>query len=120
MRLVDGHVWAKRYDGSIQDVFALQDQVSAQIVSALAMNLTTQEVARIEHVQTDVTQAYDLFLRGMQHYMKATPDHYAEAMKFFQQALDVYSGRILPLIPFESCHPFHFKAATDSGESCHP
>ena len=84
-----GHVWAKRYDGSIQDVFALQDQVSAQIVSALAMNLTTQESARIEHVQTDVTQAYDLFLRGMQHYMKATPDHYAEALKFFHKALEL-------------------------------
>ena len=84
-----GHVWAKRYDGSIQDVFALQDQVSAQIVSALAMNLTTQESARIEHVQTDVTQAYDLYLRGMQHYMKATPDHYAEALKFFHQSLEL-------------------------------
>lgn len=84
-----GHVWAKRYDGSIQDVFALQDQVSAQIVSALAMNLTTQESARIEHVQTDVTQAYDLFLRGMQHYMQANPDHYAEAMKFFHKALEL-------------------------------
>jgi adenylate cyclase len=84
-----GHLWAERYDGSIQDVFTFQDQVSAQIVSALAMNLTTQKSARARFAQTDVTQAYDLFLRGMQHYMKATPDHYAEALKFFHQALEL-------------------------------
>jgi TolB-like protein len=84
-----GHVWAKRYDSSIQDVFALQDQVSAQIVSALATNLTTQESARIAQVQTNVPQAYDLLLRGMQHYVKATPDHYADALKFFQQAIEL-------------------------------
>ncbi len=84
-----GHIWADRYDGSIQDVFAIQDQVSAQIVSALAINLTAQESARIEHTQTDSPQAYDLFLRGMQHYLKADPDHYAEARKFFHQALEL-------------------------------
>jgi len=84
-----GHVWAQRYDGSIQDVFALQDQVSAQIVSALATNLTTQESARIEVVQTEVPQAYDFFLRGMQHYLKATPNHYVEAVKYFQQAIEL-------------------------------
>jgi len=31
-----------------------------------------------------------------------------------------YSGARLPLIPVQSCHPNHFKVATDSGESCHP
>ena len=84
-----GHVWAKRYDGSIQDIFALQDRVSAQIVSALAMNLTTQESARIGRVQTEVPQAYDFFLRGMQHYRKATPDHYAEAVEYLLQAVEL-------------------------------
>jgi len=34
--------------------------------------------------------------------------------------IDAYSGPSLPLIPLEACHPFHSKAATDSGESCHP
>ena len=84
-----GHVWAKRYDGVIQDIFALQDRVSAQIVSALAMNLTTQEFARIGRVQTEVPQAYDFFLRGMQHYRKATPNHYAEAVKYLLQAVEL-------------------------------
>ncbi len=84
-----GHIWAKRYDGSIQDVFALQDRVSAQIVSALAANITIDESARLERVQTNNTQAYDLYLRGMQHYIKSTPDHYAEALKLFHQALEL-------------------------------
>ncbi|MFC1681735.1 tetratricopeptide repeat protein [Pseudomonadota bacterium] len=84
-----GHVWAKRYDGSIQYVFALQDKVSAQIVSALATNLTTLEFARIGLVQTKVPQAYDYFLHGMQHYLKATPDHYADAAKYFLHALEL-------------------------------
>ena len=84
-----GHVWAERYDGSIQDVFTLQDQISAQIVSALATNLTIHESARIRLVQTEVPKAYDFFLRGMQHYLKATPDHYAEAVKYFLQAVEL-------------------------------
>lgn len=83
-----GHIWAKRYDGSIEDVFALQDRVSAQIVSALAANITTDESARLEHAQTNSTQAYDAYLHGMQHYAKGTPDHYAEAARFLHQALE--------------------------------
>ncbi len=36
------------------------------------------------------------------------------------EGLDAYSGPKLPPIPAECCHPFHFKAATDSGKYCHP
>ncbi|HUF86923.1 MAG TPA: hypothetical protein VMM59_06040 [Thermohalobaculum sp.] len=61
------HVWADRYDGTLDDVFALQDQVIGEIVSALAVNLTTAEKAEIEAAETRSTQAYDAVLQGMQH-----------------------------------------------------
>ena len=42
------------------------------------------------------------------------------AVKRELPGITAYSGARLPLIPVQSCHPNHFKVATDSGESCHP
>ncbi len=58
------HLWAERYDGSIRDVFALQDKVIGQIVAALALSLTHDEQARVAVVETRNPQAYDAMLRG--------------------------------------------------------
>ena len=84
-----GHVWAERYDGTLENVFGLQDQVTQQIVNALAVNLTSTE--KVEHGQkeTDIPQAYDAFLRGWEHYQRRTPDHYAKARDYFEQAIEL-------------------------------
>ena len=59
-----GHLWAERYDGSVADVFALQDQVTRNIVIALAVRLTGEEQGREARTETENPQAYDAFLRG--------------------------------------------------------
>jgi TolB-like protein len=59
-----GHLWAERYDGSVTDVFALQDRVARNIVTALAVRLTGEEQSREARTQTENPQAYDAFLRG--------------------------------------------------------
>ncbi len=59
-----GHLWAERYDGSLADVFALQDKVSAKIVSALALQLTADEQAQQAKKETENVAAYDAFLRA--------------------------------------------------------
>ena len=53
------HVWAERYDRDLDDIFALQDEVTERIVSALAIQLTTGEQARLERQYTDSLEAYD-------------------------------------------------------------
>jgi TolB-like protein/class 3 adenylate cyclase/rhodanese-related sulfurtransferase/Tfp pilus assembly protein PilF len=93
------HLWAERYDGSTGDVFALQDKVVRQIVAALAVNLTSDESARVADAETAVPAAYDAFLQGWEHNRwgttKDTAEDSVKAIAFFEQAtrLDPTYGR---------------------------
>jgi tetratricopeptide (TPR) repeat protein/quercetin dioxygenase-like cupin family protein len=84
-----GHVWAERYDGSLTDVFALQDKITRSIVTALAVNLTTGEQERQARQETESAEAYDAFLRGWAHYQLHTPDDLAKAIPYFENAIEL-------------------------------
>jgi len=59
-----GHVWAERYDRDLNDIFALQDEISAAIVNALKLKLLPGERKAIGSRGTSSTDAYDLYLKG--------------------------------------------------------
>ena len=59
-----GHLWAERFDRDLTDIFAVQDDVTQQIVAALALNLSADDRQRLLTEHTDNLEAYDLFLRG--------------------------------------------------------
>jgi TolB-like protein/class 3 adenylate cyclase/rhodanese-related sulfurtransferase/thioredoxin-like negative regulator of GroEL len=82
-----GHVWAERYDGPLDDIFALQDKVTRRIVTALAVNLTSEEEANRARVKTKNPKAYVAFLQGWEHYRRGTPADFAEAVSYFKQAI---------------------------------
>ncbi|MGH6931675.1 MAG: tetratricopeptide repeat protein, partial [Dongiaceae bacterium] len=82
-----GHAWAKRFDGSLTDIFALQDQVTAEVVKALRLRLTAGEQQALSQRETDVPAAYDAFLRGWEHYRRNTPADFAKAVPEFEQAI---------------------------------
>ncbi len=82
-----GHIWAERYDGTLDDVFALQDRLTASIVAALAVNLTPREKAEQGRAESDNTEAYDAFLRGWAHYRRSTPEDFAKAVPYFDKAI---------------------------------
>jgi adenylate cyclase len=84
-----GHVWAERYDGSLADVFALQDRATQKIVGALSINLTLPERRTRDRAETDVPEAYDAFLKGWEHFQIRTPERYAKALEYFQQAVEL-------------------------------
>jgi adenylate cyclase len=89
------HLWAKRYDGSAKDVFALQDKVIREIVAGLAVNLTSEERSKVAEAETSVPEAYDAFLQGWDLYRRETREDSAQALRFFEQAvkLDPQYGR---------------------------
>ena len=68
------HVWAERYDRDLDDIFALQDEVTERIVSALARQLTTGEQARLGRKYTDSLAAYDSYLRGEANFYPSTSE----------------------------------------------
>src|SRR5919108_3883338 len=64
----DSHVWAQRYDRDLNDIFALQDEISHAIVDALKLRLLPEEKKAIEHHGTDNVDAYNLYLMARQSY----------------------------------------------------
>jgi TolB-like protein/Flp pilus assembly protein TadD len=83
------HVWADRYDGSLADVFALQDKVVSQIVSALAVSLTSVETGAGMNAETGVAEAYDAFLQGWELYRRDTREDTVAAIPFFERAIEL-------------------------------
>ena len=59
------HLWAERFDGDLEDIFDLQDQVTASVVGAIAPKLEQAEIERAKRKPTESLDAYDYFLRGM-------------------------------------------------------
>jgi adenylate cyclase len=64
-----GHVWADRYDRELTDIFALQDEISEAIVSALRVKLLPEEKKAIENRGTTNADAYNLYLRARQYWI---------------------------------------------------
>ena len=64
----DNHVWAERYDRDLNDIFALQDEISQAIVKALRLKLLPEEKKAIERRGTANLEAYNIFLMARQHY----------------------------------------------------
>ena len=83
------HIWAERYDREVRDIFALQDEVTQQIVRALAVRLTEAEKVRLGRAPTGVLEAYDLVLRGHEERRRTTREANAEARRLFVKALDL-------------------------------
>ena len=86
------HIWAERYDREVTDIFVLQDQVTQQIVHAMAVKLTEVERVRLGRAPTGVLEAYDLVLRGHEERKRTTREGNAEARRLFMKALDLDPG----------------------------
>jgi TolB-like protein/tetratricopeptide (TPR) repeat protein len=85
--LSGGHEWAERYDGSLDDVFSMQDQIIASIVDELEVVLVGGEKSAISEIRTTNADAYDAYLRGWERYRQGTPDDLVKAKSFFEQAV---------------------------------
>ncbi len=92
-QLIDGasgaHIWAERYDGSLADIFALQDKVTGEIIAQLQITLTPDEQERQERTDTDNQLAHDAYLRGWQSYRRYTPEDFVEAIPHFKRAVEL-------------------------------
>jgi TolB-like protein/class 3 adenylate cyclase/rhodanese-related sulfurtransferase/Flp pilus assembly protein TadD len=86
------HLWADRYDGTMSDVFGLQDKVIRQIVGALAVELTGTEQARAAEVETRNPAAYDALLRGWDHLRQDREDETLKAIASFEKAVELDRG----------------------------
>ena len=85
------HLWADRFDGSLEDIFELQDQVTASVVGAIAPRLEQAEVERAKRKPTESLDAYDYFLRGIASLHSWTKESNDEALRLFSKAIELDS-----------------------------
>ena len=83
------HLWAERYDGTMSKVFALQDQITQKIVSALEVKLTVGEKEQVGKKGTDNIEAYNAVLEGWGLLFRYTPDCTGRAAALFKKAIEL-------------------------------
>ncbi|NIO04326.1 MAG: tetratricopeptide repeat protein [Proteobacteria bacterium] len=83
------HLWAERYDREVQNIFALQDEVTQKIVAALEVKLKKDEEKRLVHKETDNPQAYDHYLRGLENLNRFTRAANSQAREMFERSIDL-------------------------------
>jgi adenylate cyclase len=88
----DSHVWAERYDRDLNDIFALQDEISEAIVSALKLKLLPAERKAIEQRSTTNPEAYKLYLMARQYNAMGNSRHRDITVRFCQRAVEIDPG----------------------------
>ena len=83
-----GHVWSERFDTGVEDIFALQDEVTRSITRVLQVKLAPAEAELFGHEGTTSIEAHDALLRGLECHWKYTPKFIAEAQQHFSRAVE--------------------------------
>src|SRR5262249_51815073 len=81
------HLWAERFDGTLADVFDLQDRVAEGVVGAIEPALRGAEIERARRKPTGSLDAYALSLRAIPHLLTLTAEDNREALRLLEQAL---------------------------------
>jgi adenylate cyclase len=84
-----GHLWAERHDGTVANVFELQDEVGAKVVSALAVKLKRDEESALSRVHTHNLGAFELFVRAKATPFPPVPERMRLAREMFERVIEL-------------------------------
>jgi adenylate cyclase len=83
------HIWADRFDGALDDIFELQDQVASSVVGAIEPKLRQSEIERARRKPTESLDAWDLYLRALALRYQYTEESMREAISLLERALAI-------------------------------
>src|SRR5438105_13310774 len=86
------HLWADRFDGSLEDVFELQDQVAASVAGIIEPNLEAAEIERARLKGPDSLDSYDLYLRALPEAREMTAESNARALGLLRRSIELSPG----------------------------
>jgi TolB-like protein/Flp pilus assembly protein TadD/predicted Ser/Thr protein kinase len=87
--IADGyHMWSRRYDREMDDVFAIQDEITTAIVGQLRVELFGKQKETIVKRYTEDLEAHDLYLKGIYYWNKLTPDGFQRSGECFEKAIE--------------------------------
>jgi TolB-like protein/Flp pilus assembly protein TadD len=87
--LTGAHLWADRFDGTLQSIFDLQDRVTERVVGAISPKLEQAETERAKRKPTESLDAYDYYLRGIASLRQETKIANEEALRLFHRAIEL-------------------------------
>ena len=90
------HLWSEKFDREMGDIFAIQDEISMGIVENLKLKLLPDEKATIGKRYGRDPEAYNLYLRGLYFFNKATPEGFEKGLQYFREAIDRDPSFALP------------------------
>jgi TolB-like protein/Flp pilus assembly protein TadD len=82
------HLWSERYDRQMEDVFAIQDEITLAIVNRLKVSLLGKEKEALVKRATEDVEAYNLYLKGRYFWNKRTETGYLKSLEYYRQAID--------------------------------
>lgn len=95
-RLADGrdgdNLWADRYDSEIEDVFDIQDEITARILTALEVQIAPKDRSRVAQRDTASVGAYDELLRGLDYFGRRSPENNRLAKQHYERAIALDPG----------------------------
>jgi tetratricopeptide (TPR) repeat protein len=98
------HLWADRFDGSLEDIFELQDKVATSVAAVIEPTLQAAETARSAHRPIPDLTAYDLYLRALATFFPITRNHVFEALGLLNRAIAI-DGHYGPTLSWAAiCH----------------
>jgi|HubBroStandDraft_6_1064221.scaffolds.fasta_scaffold52937_1 TolB-like protein/Tfp pilus assembly protein PilF len=102
------HLWADRFDGALEDVFNLQDQITERVVGIVEPSLRQSEIERSRRKHPENLDAYDLYLRALPHMISAMPADARIAADFLKDALKLDPNYAAAHAVLAWCHEICF------------
>ena len=105
------HLWADRYDGALEDVFDLQDQVTDKVVGIVEPSLQRSEIERARRKRPENLDAYDLYLRALAHMASPMPADARIAAELLEDALRLDPNYVAAHALLAMCHEIFYSRA---------
>ncbi len=83
------HLWSERFEGTLDDIFELQDQIATSVAGAIAPQVELAEIERAKRNPTRCATAYDCYLRGLAHLHRGTRESMDEALRLFRRTIEI-------------------------------
>jgi len=104
INVADGyHLWSKRYEKELEDIFDIQNEIAQKIVQALKIKLTTKEKSKLLQVKTQNIKAYDFYIRGRNYFNKSHQDKLILALPMFKKAIEIDENYALAYTGLADC-----------------
>jgi serine/threonine protein kinase len=115
--VADGyHLWSKQYDRTLEDVFAIQDEISSSIVRALQITLSSGEEFGMQSAQTNDVLAYDYYLRGRKLFFEQRTRSIEMALQMYALAIEHDPEYSLAYAGIANCHSYLYQIHQPSQE----